>query len=110
MAIIACPQCNKKISDKYKECPHCSVGTDTDVESRDRMATNQRNRKISQISMQNMVAVIVFMAGFYIMYFKSPAEGSVQLLASQAAVGIGFIWYVVNRIRHFLIKSAAKKK
>jgi hypothetical protein len=110
MAIITCPLCSKKISDKALECPHCGASMDMDVEERERISSRLNSKKIQQISMQNMFAVVLFMAGFYIMYFQSPAEDSMQLKLSQAAVALGFLWYVVNRIRHFLIKTAMKKR
>lgn len=110
MAVISCPQCSKSISDKVKQCPHCQVDMDMDIEERERMAAKLINKKIQQISTHNMFAVLLFMAGFYVMYFQDPAKDSVQLIGSQAAVAIGFVWYVVNRIRHFLIKNAQKRR
>ena len=110
MSVISCANCNKKISSKLKECPHCDVSLDVDDDGEPSVVSSNTNQKIRQIANQNMIAIVLFMAGIYIMYFQSPSEGSLQLLLSQGAVGVSFIWYAVNRIRHFIIKGAAKKR
>lgn len=80
-----------------------------DDDQRHRVATKIGQKKIQQISTHNMIAVIIALAGFYVMYFQSPDPQGWQFKVSQGAVAIGFIWYIVNRIRHFMIKSSLKK-
>lgn len=79
-----------------------------DDEQRQRVAAKIGQQKIQQISTHNMIAVIIALAGFYVMYFQSPDPDSWQLKSSQVAIAIGFLWYIVNRIRHFMIKSTLK--
>lgn len=110
MSVISCHQCNKKISSKFKECPHCDAALDAEDDGQQSVASSNINQQLRQISNQNMIAIVLFMAGIYVMYFQTPSEGSVQLIMAQVAVGIAFIWYVVNRIRHFIIKGAAKNR
>jgi uncharacterized membrane protein YvbJ len=106
MSVISCPHCNKRISDKVEQCPHCNIGMDMDADQIQRMATSERVKKMQKINVQSMIAVIVAMVGFYVMYFKSPEPGSPQLLISQSVLALGFLWYIVNRIRLFMIKNA----
>jgi hypothetical protein len=110
MSVISCANCNKKISSKLKECPHCDVNLDADDDGQPSVVSSNTNQKIRQIANQNMIAIVLFMVGIYVMYNQSPAEGSLQLLLAQVAVAVAFIWYVVNRIRHFIIKGEAKKR
>ena len=109
MAIVTCPMCSSKMSDKAPSCPSCGATSDMDDEQRHRVASRISQKKLQQISTHNMIAVIIALAGFYVMYFQSPDPESWQLKCSQGAVAIGFLWYIVNRIRHFMIKSALKK-
>ena len=108
MAIINCPACRAKISSKLASCPHCGHGARLDEEAKQRLEKHRLQRKLQQISMQNMLAVIVAMAGFYVFHFQQPAADSLQAKLSLAAIAIGFIGYIINRVRHFLIKSAIK--
>lgn len=105
MAIVNCPICRRKISDKGKECPSCGSTTDMDADQRRQIAHGLHRKKLQNIATQNMLAVIIAMAGFYMMYFQAPDENSWQLKLSQLALAIGFAWYIVNRVRYFLIKS-----
>lgn len=100
--------CNTKMSDKAPSCPNCGASADMDAEERKRIASNLNNKKLQQISVQNMIAVVIAMTGFYVMHFQSPEPESLQLKLSQGALALGFLWYIVNRVRHFLIKSAMK--
>lgn len=108
MAIITCPQCNNKISDKAKTCPHCGVDMDMDDEKRDLLASRKRAEKLKSLSTQSMLALVLALAGFYIMYFQTPEQDSTQMLLSQVAFGAGFLWYLVNRIRTFMLKHMDK--
>lgn len=108
MAVISCPQCGKKISDKVKQCPHCEIGMDMDVEARQSMTRRHIIKKSQQLSNQSLVAMLFFLGGFWFMYFQTPAADSPQFMASQAAIALGFIWYIVNRIRLLLLKRSGK--
>ena len=65
MALIDCPSCNKKISDKAKQCPHCQTDftntTPEDVERKQSMSKFKRSQRIQN---QSMLAMLMFVAGF----------------------------------------------
>ena len=109
MAIVTCPACRAKMSTKASHCPHCGYGAAKDKATEAKIQRQRLQQKIQRISMQNMMAVLVAMAGFYVFHFQQPAPDSVQAKLSLAAIAIGFCWYIINRVRHFLIKSAINK-
>lgn len=108
MAVISCPVCSKKISDKATECPHCDTVMDMDIEERERLARKQIAKKTQKLSTQSLFAMVFFLGGFWFMYFQAPEPDSPQMMISQGVVAIGFVWYIVNRIRLLLLKHAAK--
>lgn len=108
MAIITCPHCNNKISDKAPQCPHCQIGVDTDETERERLLKIKKVHQIKTLSVQSMMALVLAMAGFAVMYFDTPEPDSIQMTLARVAFAAGFIWYVVNRIRHFILKNKGK--
>lgn len=98
------------MSSKARNCPSCGAGADMDDDERERLVRNSNYKKLQQISLHNMVAVVIAMAAFYMMYFQFPDRETMQFKLSLGALVIGFTWYVINRVRHFLIKSAMKKR
>ncbi|MFT5164542.1 MAG: hypothetical protein ACI9FJ_003144 [Alteromonadaceae bacterium] len=108
MAVISCPLCAKKISDKAQQCPHCEADLNMDSEARDKLARREVARKTQKISTQSLLAMMLLLAGFWFMYFQTPEADSVQMMLSQGTVAIGFCWYIVNRIRLILLKRLSK--
>ena len=90
MALVDCPSCNKKTSDKAKTCPHCDfkIG-DATSEDIERKQSLQRFKKLASIQNQSLLAMLIFVASFGFMYW-----GGV----------VGFVWYLVNRARIVYIK------
>ncbi|MFT4926670.1 MAG: Co/Zn/Cd efflux system component [Phenylobacterium sp.] len=108
MAVISCPQCNKKISDKANQCPHCDISTDMDADELQKVARQHVLTKSRKLSNQSMVAMLLFLGGFYVMYFRSPAIDSPQMMVAQGLIVVGFLWYIINRVRLLLLKKGRK--
>lgn len=108
MAVISCPQCSKKISDKVKQCPYCHTNMDMDGEARQSMERRRIAKKVQHISTQSMVAMVFFLGGFWVMYFQSPESDSPQMLVAQLSIAVGFVWYIINRIRLLILKRGDK--
>ena len=105
MALIDCPSCGKKISDKATACSHCNFASgDASVEDVERKLSLQRFYKLQSLQNQSLVAIILFVAGFGFMYWGGTRPGDMQHNAAIFASVIGFIWYVVNRIRILILK------
>jgi len=105
MALIDCPSCNKKISDKAQECQHCHFAIG-DASNEDILRKEQlkRYKKLSSIQNQSMLAMLLFVAGFGFMYWGGARPGDVQHNMAIIGCVIGFLWYVVNRVRTVYIK------
>ncbi|MEE2000702.1 zinc-ribbon domain-containing protein [Alkalimonas sp. MEB108] len=107
MAIISCPACGHKVSDKAPECPKCGAaiaGLD-----KDKLAAMERDRRLNlsqSLMTQSMIAMVLFLAGFFF-YWQLPPFGW-QYYAAIAAIGVGFIWYLVNRVRILMLKRKSK--
>lgn len=107
MALTDCPSCNKKISDKAKQCPHCDFATgDATAEDILRKKELNKYKKLHSIQNQSMVAMLLFVGGFGFMYWGGAQPGGLQHNLAIAGSLIGFVWYVVNRVRLIFIKRA----
>ena len=107
MAIISCPHCHKQISDKSKNCSHCDV--DIAKMTDEALASKQRIAKIDKsqsIQMQTFVALLLFVGGFTLWYWEVQPSESWTSYAGQAMIAVGFIWYMINRVRLILLKRA----
>ncbi|WP_199611651.1 zinc ribbon domain-containing protein [Flocculibacter collagenilyticus] len=106
MAVINCPECNKKVSDKTQQCPHCdfAIGevSEEKLESLNRI---KKIKRMQRLTTQSFIAIILFAAGFTWMYWHEPEPESIELYVSQAAIAIGVIWYLVNRVRLIISKK-----
>lgn len=107
MALTHCPSCNKKISDKAPACPHCqfAIGSASKDEVQRKVGLNKYKKKQS-IQNQSLVAMLLFIAGFGFMYWGGTQPGDIQHNAALTACVVGFVWYVVNRVRLVFIKRS----
>ncbi|MDO6567654.1 hypothetical protein Q4561_11350 [Alteromonas sp. 1_MG-2023] len=107
MALVDCPSCNKKTSDKAKICPHCDfkIG-DASSEDIERKKSLQKFKKLQSIQNQSLLAMIIFVAGFGFMYWGGTRPGDLQHNLAIVASIAGFVWYLVNRVRVVLIKRS----
>ncbi|NMH58607.1 zinc ribbon domain-containing protein [Alteromonas ponticola] len=105
MALIDCPSCNKKISDKTDTCQHCGFNlgkaTDEDIVRKQQL---NRFKKLNSIQTQSMIAMLLFVAGFAFMYWGGARQDELQYNIAVLMSVVGFIWYIVNRIRILIIK------
>ncbi|MDN4503303.1 zinc-ribbon domain-containing protein [Alteromonadaceae bacterium BrNp21-10] len=107
MALTNCPSCNKKISDKAKECSHCgfAIGSATEDDVRRKKVLN-RVHKSQQLMTQSMIAMLMFIGGMGMMFWGDVDKGSTQYKWAMFAAFVGFVWYIVNRIRGIWLKKS----
>ena len=105
MALIDCPSCNKKISDKTTSCQHCGFAMG-EATSEDVLRKQQLNKfkKRHSIQNQSMLAMLLFVAGFGFMYWGGANKEDLQYNLAMLATLVGFIWYIVNRVRLLILK------
>jgi hypothetical protein len=107
MALIDCPSCNKKISDKAQNCQYCdfAVGS-VNVEDIARKQSFKKYLKNQNIQTQSMVAMLLFVAGFGFMYWGGAQPDGLQHNLAIGLAIIGFVWYIVNRVRLIILKRS----
>jgi len=104
MALIACPECNRQISDSAATCPGCGIEVASAMESRAagaRLSTVQLTSK--KFKIHTLIAIGLFVLGVIWMLVESQrVQAGQQGGETPFAVLFmlsGLIWYVVTRIR-----------
>ena len=105
MALTNCPACNKMISDKAKVCQHCGFAIgNASADDILRKKSLQKFQKVQSIQNQSMLAMLMFIAGFGFMYWGGTQPGDTQHTMAVGCSVVGFVWYIVNRVRLIFIK------
>lgn len=105
MAVISCPSCKKKISDKAKECNHC--GLSLNALDSDKIANLNHVSRIKQaqrLMNYSFIAMLLFCGGFLFMFWDGVKQGTWQHSLAMASTVIGFILYIVIRIKLLFFK------
>lgn len=105
MAVINCPKCKKKISDKAKSCSHCQVDlVNIDVEQIASMKKIDKINKSQSLMNHSFIAMLLFCGGFLFLFSQNAQQGTWQYISSVSCTVIGFIWYIATRVRLLLLK------
>lgn len=109
MAVISCPNCKKKISDKAKTCSHCSLDL-VDLDADKLRSINHQNtiKKSQAIMTHSFIAMLLFCGGFLFLYWSNAQAGTWQYVSAISATIIGFVLYIVTRIRLIILKKSSK--
>lgn len=105
MAVINCPNCKKKISDKAKTCSHCSVEI-ADI-NQEKLAFIRQTNAIKQqqsLMTHSFIAMLLFCGGFLFFYLQDAQSGTIEYIASIVSAVLGFILYIVTRVRLLILK------
>lgn len=107
MAITSCPSCNKKISDKAQSCPHCGFSrAGMSKEDEQRKKKHKRFLKMQSINNQSMLAMLLFVVGVGYMYWEGIRPSETEYYIAMSVSAVGFIWYIVNRVRMIIVKKS----
>lgn len=107
MALIDCPSCGKKISDKAQSCQHCDFAIgQASVEDFARKNALKKYLQRQSIQNQSMLAMLLFVGGFGFMYWGDVTQEDIQFKLAFAVAASGFVWYIVNRVRLVFIKKS----
>lgn len=90
MPLIACPDCQKEVSDAAASCPNCGhpIGSPTDRSRSERTLTTQATGKTAKG--QQLLAVLVLIIGVFL-YGQDQQVGLTVVL-------IGIAWFIGARI------------
>jgi len=109
MAVINCPNCQKKISDKAKSCSHCQLDvTNADPEQLANLRKVNTIKKSQRIMTLSFIAMLLFCGGFLFFYWYEVQPGTWQYVASMFSAFIGFCLYIVTRVQLILLKRKSK--
>lgn len=98
MAVINCPSCKKKISDKAKSCGHCNLElSELDDEKRTSLSRVNLINKTQRLMNYSFIAMLLFCGGFLFMFWNNVQPGSWQHNAAMVTAFIGFIMYIIIR-------------
>lgn len=105
MAVINCPSCKKKTSDKAKKCSHCDLCLqDIDSEQIANLNNVSRINQAQRLMTYSFVAMLLFCGGFLFMFRDNVEQGTWQHSLAMASTVIGFILYIIIRIRLLFFK------
>ncbi len=105
MAVIKCPGCSKKISDKAKSCSHCHL--DISALDADKLANLNRVNlinKTQRLMNYSFVAMLLFCGGFLFMFWDNVKQDTWQHNLAMVSAIIGFVMYIVIRAMLLLTK------
>jgi len=109
MAVINCPSCKKKISDKAKSCQHCQLDlTALDADKIDSIKRVSAVAKSQQLMNHSFIAMLLFCGGFLFLYSQNAQPGTWQYVTAITSTILGFILYLVTRVRLLLTKRNRK--
>lgn len=109
MAVINCPKCRKKISDKAKTCQHCGIELNGINEEQLHNIKKVNLIEASQKLMNHsMIAMLLFCGGFLFLYWQEAKPGTWQYVTSIGSAVLGFILYIITRVRLILLKKSSK--
>lgn len=109
MALIDCPACRKRVSDKATECPHCEFKlTGLSNEERERELQRILAAKREKIVGQSMLALLIAIAAFTYYFIQQPLPETWPAKVSYALMVAGLVWFVVNRVRLVFVKRSRR--
>jgi hypothetical protein len=106
MAVIKCPSCKQKISDKAKSCTHCLF--DLSGMDAEKMATIKQVdyvKKSQSLMNHSFIAMLLFCGGFLALFYREDVSADDwQHNAALASTIAGFVLYLVTRVRLIMLK------
>lgn len=109
MAVINCPGCKKKISDKAKNCNHCNLDL-SEIDSDKLASLNRVNliNKTQRLMNYSFIAMLLFCGGFLFMFWDGVEPGSWQHNLAMVSAIIGFVMYIIIRAMLLFTKRKAR--
>jgi uncharacterized membrane protein YvbJ len=112
MAIISCPSCGQRISDKAKTCSHCGynqvIGVDSDGRTLEQLAQLEKlnhMKKRNRFQMLAMSGIIIFLLGTALWYFGGQGFETLADFIEISLIALGALLYLGARVALILIKK-----
>lgn len=109
MAIAACSQCNKKISDRNPICPHCGhqEGEVSEADLEVYRARKLRDR-IYRLNMSSYAVITVFVAAFGWYWWESRGFSQASSIGPFILMGLSAVAYLT--VRALLFRARQERK
>lgn len=105
MAIISCPYCRKKVSDKAAACGHCGTPlSDIPAEQLQKLQREKKQKLADSLNNHAMLAMLIFLSSFIWYYYRTPAPDSMELYFVYFTLVLGCGWYMITKVRIVLHK------
>lgn len=85
MALIDCPSCGKKMSNKAPSCPSCGFSATASPDEQDRLRSRKASDRFRRQQMLQMLAVLILLVGGILWWFGSTGSG--ERAATMLAIG-----------------------
>ena len=113
MALINCPSCKQRVSDKAKICSSCNFnlksGETSDGISQEQLESNEklvRMKKRNSLQMQAMAGIILFLLGITLWYLLGESKlTKISHFIELGTAVVGGLWYLLTRIRLNVFKK-----
>ncbi|WP_404398957.1 hypothetical protein [Idiomarina loihiensis] len=106
MALTQCPSCNKRISSKAKECPHCQfVLAGQSKDDIEREAIRIKQEKSDKLVSRSMLALLISIAAFTYLFLQQPMPKTWQYSIAVGLMVGGLVWFIVNRVQLVFLKK-----
>ncbi|HAS16172.1 MULTISPECIES: hypothetical protein [Idiomarina] len=106
MALTQCPSCNKRISSKVKECPHCQfVLAGQSKEDMEREWLRLKQEKSDKLVSRSMLALLIAIAAFTYLFMQQPMPNTWQYGIAVGAMVGGVVWFLINRVQLLFLKK-----
>jgi hypothetical protein len=107
MAVINCPSCKIKISNKAKTCSHCQLDlTHLDQDKMHLLSTESFIKKHQRLMNYSFIAMLLFCGGFLFLFWQDAIAGTWQYTVSVTITIVGFVLYLVTRVRLLFLKRS----
>lgn len=95
MALVSCPECSSRVSERAASCPQCGAGV---AGSRFHVEMTSKRLKVHQAlaGLTTLVGIIWLFAGCSAA-MEQESEG--PLIAPMIVLTIGLLWVIVTRVR-----------
>lgn len=102
MALIACPECTREVSNSAPSCPNCGVAIAAALETKAsgaRLVTTQETSK--KLKLHTMIAVLLIVIGVVgvVSASNQPTDSASSGSWPVLAISAGLVWYLVTRFR-----------
>lgn len=96
MALIECPSCNKRISNKASECQYCGSQLSGDSQL---LSTINHIKRSNQLVNQGLLSMTLFIAGVVVWFWGGDTAEGVRSYIGGACFVLGFVGYLVTRLQ-----------